>query len=232
MTRNVKLSLALVAVFLVVIGVAALVAGGGDDEPAPAARTTSTAAAGEGAAAAAPAQRVVASDPRTLGREARGGPTFTEFLDFECEACGAAFPAIEELRRQYAGRVTFNVRYFPIDSHANARNAAHAAEAAAQQGKFEPMYEKLFETQRSWGEQQRSEAGRFRSYAKELGLDLKQYDADVASAKTKARVERDVQAGTALGVQSTPTFFLDEEMIQPQSLDELRSLLDQAVEGT
>lgn len=229
MTRNLKLSLGLVAAFLVAIGFAVLVSGDGDDEPASAAQTAATTTT---TATAAPAQRVVASDPRTLGRKGSSGVTFTEFLDFECEACGAAFPAIEELRRQYAGRVTFNVRYFPLPSHANARNAAHAAEAAARQGKFEPMYERLFETQASWGEQQASEAARFRSYAREIGLDMQQFDADVKSARTKARVERDVQAGTALGVQSTPTFFIGEEQIQPQSIEELRQLLDQAVQGT
>lgn len=94
--------------------------------------------------------------------------TFTEFLDFECEPCAAALPAIEQLRQEYAGRVTFNIRYFPIESHKNARNAAIAVEAAAQQGKLEAMYKKMFETQPSWGEQDDSKAAVFRGFAQGL----------------------------------------------------------------
>ena len=57
---------------------------------------------------------------------------FVEFLDFECEACGAAYPAIEQLRQEYGDRVNFVIRYFPVQSHANAERAARAVEAAAQ----------------------------------------------------------------------------------------------------
>lgn len=155
--------------------------------------------------------------------------TFTEFLDFECESCAAAYPAVEQLRQEYAGRVTFNIRYFPIDSHKNARNAAHAVEAAAQQGKLEPMYKRMYDTQTSWGEKGTSEAPRFRTFAKDLGLDMQQYDAAVADAQTAARVERDVEAGRQLGVQGTPTFFINEERIEPQSFDDLRQRLEAAI---
>ena len=226
MSRNTKISAALVAVFVCVVAAVAIAAGGGD-EGAPSG-TPPTATSG-GTTAPRADTRVVASDPRGLGRPGAGGVTFTEFLDFECEACGAAFPAIEQLRREYAGRVTFNVRYFPIDSHKNARNAALAVEAAAQQGKFEDMYKRMFETQPSWAEQDGSQAAVFRGYAKDLGLDMKAFDAAVADPRTDARVQRDVRAGVALGVEGTPTFFIDEERIEPQSFDDLRQQLDAAL---
>ncbi|UUY06350.1 DsbA family protein [Svornostia abyssi] len=150
-------------------------------------------------------------------------------MDFECEACAAAYPSIEELRRQYAGRVTFNIRYFPIESHQNARNAALAVEAAAQQGKLEEMYRRMYETQASWGEQQSSKAALFRGFAKDLKLNMREYDAAVADPETAARVERDAQAGQQLGVQGTPSFFINEEKIEPQSFDDLREQLDAAI---
>ncbi|HWH15697.1 MAG TPA: thioredoxin domain-containing protein, partial [Miltoncostaeaceae bacterium] len=178
---------------------------------------------------AGPRPRVVASDPRRLGRAGTGGVTFTEFLDFECEACAAVFPAVEQLRDEYAGRVTFNIRYFPLPSHANARNAAHAVEAAAQQGKLEAMYRRMYETQPSWGEQSTSKADVFRGFAQELGLDMEAYDRAVRDPATAARVERDFAAGRALGVQGTPTFFINEQRVEPQSLEELRSMLDAAL---
>ena len=165
MSRNVKISAALVAAFVVAVAAIALAAGGGEDgssTPAEPEAPQSTAGSGE---ASGSSTRVVAPDPRRLGEKGSSDVTFTEFLDFECEACGAAFPVVEQLRREYAGRVTFNVRYFPLPSHGNSRPAALAVEAAAQQGKFEAMYKRMFETQASWGEQTSSKAAVFRGYA-------------------------------------------------------------------
>jgi len=230
MSRNLKLSLAMVAAFAAAIAVVALLAGvgGGDDgeDPSGVPMTTAPAATTE---EARPATRVVASDPRRLGPPARGGVTFTEFLDFECESCRAVFPVIEDLRREYAGRVTFNIRYFPLPGHANAMNAALAVEAAAQQGELEAMYVRMYETQSSWGEQQVSHAATFRGFAEDLGLDMAAYDAAVADPATAARVERDLAAGIALGVQGTPTFFIDETLITPENVDDLRRQLDAAL---
>lgn len=232
MTRNTKLSIALVSVFVVIVGVIAVASSGGKDEKtaqtsvAPSSPTTEP----EDETPAAP--KVVASDPRRLGAAGSSGVTFTEFLDFECEACGAAYPAIEQLREDYAGKVTFQIRYFPLDGHANSRNAAHAVEAAAQQGKLEAMYQRMYETQKSWGEQQTSQAALFRSFAKDLGLNMREYDKAVDDPKTAARVERDVQAGQQLGLQGTPSFFINEEQIQPQSLDDLRQQVEAATKGS
>ena len=225
MSRNIKISVALIAVFVAVAAAIGLAVDGEDQSSSAATSTPSTTTSTPSSA------RVVAPDPRRLGALAKTGVTFTEFLDFECESCAAAFPVIEQLRREYAGRVTFNLRYFPIDSHKNARNAALAVEAAAQQGKLEEMYKRMYETQPSWGEQSKSQASVFRGFAKDLGLNMKRYDAAVADPKTAERVERDVQAGKALGVQGTPTFFVNEQMIQPQSVEEIRQLIDDAVRG-
>lgn len=172
---------------------------------------------------------VVRSDSRRLSSAPQGSPVFVEFLDFECEACRAAYPLVEKLRRDYEGRVEFVIRYFPIESHANAMNAAVAVEAAARQGKLEQMYVRMYETQTQWSEQTDSKATVFRQFASDLKLDLKAFDADVASAEVKARVEKDRNDGTALGVEGTPTFFLDGKMIQPTSEAGLRQLLDDAI---
>ncbi len=155
---------------------------------------------------------------------------FVEFLDFECEVCAAVHPTIEELRAEYGNRLSFVVRYFPIPAHQNSMNAALAVEAAAQQDAFEAMYKKMFDTQSEWGEQQDSKAGVFREYAAELGLDLARYDVDVAADTTRERVELDFDAGRALGVDGTPTFFLDNQKLTITSLDELRGVLSGAVD--
>lgn len=70
-------------------------------------------------------------------------------------------------------------RYVPMPGHANAENAAVAVEAAAQQGRFEDMYDRMYETQPEWGEEQESQAAVFRGFAEEMGLDMAAYDAAV-----------------------------------------------------
>ncbi|WP_243226684.1 thioredoxin domain-containing protein [Microbacterium sp. CIAB417] len=163
-----------------------------------------------------------------------GGPdavTVVEFLDFECEACGAFYPIVEDLREKYAGQITYVVRYFPLPGHFNSKNAAIAAEAAAQQDRFEDMYHRLFETQAEWGEAQESRADLFRGFAEELGLDMAAYDAAVADPATTERVELDFNEGRALGVDSTPTFFLDGEKLELQTLNDLEDAIAAAVSG-
>jgi protein-disulfide isomerase len=175
------------------------------------------------------ATTVVRADSHRLDTAEDDKVTLVEFLDFECESCRAAFPFVEQVRQQYEGRITFVIRYFPIDSHRNAMNAAKAVEAAARQDRLEPMYERMYETQAEWGEQQDSKATLFRTFAEDLGLDMDQYDRDVASDDVEKRIERDVADGLALGVGGTPTFFLNGKKLQPASTDEFIAAIDDAL---
>ncbi|MEJ5913646.1 DsbA family protein [Pseudokineococcus sp. 1T1Z-3] len=172
---------------------------------------------------------VVRADSHHLADGGEGAPVLVEFLDLECEACAAAHPLVHELREEHEGRLSVVARHFPMPGHLNAETAAVAAEAAAQQGAFAPMVDRMYETQPQWGEQQESKAALFRGFAADLRLDLEAYDAAVADPATLARVARDLRDGQALGVQGTPTFFLDGEPIAPRSVAELRQLVADAV---
>jgi len=119
------------------------------------------------------------------------------------------------------------IRYFPIPSHANANNAAIAVEAAARQDQIEAMYQQMYATQAEWGEARESKAEVFRGFAQDIGLDIEQYDADVADPDVAARVQSDFDEGVRLGVQGTPTFFLDGEKLTVQTPEDLI----RAVEG-
>ncbi|NRQ51743.1 DsbA family protein [Aeromicrobium stalagmiti] len=171
----------------------------------------------------------VREDSHRLDTVEDGKVTLVEFLDFECEACGAAYPVIEDLREQYEGRVTFVIRYFPIPSHTNAKNAAYAVESAARQGKLEDMYRRMYDTQAEWGESQDSKADLFRTYAEELGLDMAQFDADVSSPDVAARVQKDIDDGTKLGVSGTPSFFLNGEPLVPETVQDFTRAIDDAL---
>ena len=215
MSRNLKLSGALVAVVLLFV-VSAFVWSASRGEPSQAAASTGTG-------------QVVRDTSHVLGKRGETEVTLVEFLDFECPSCGAFQPYIEDLRETYAGRVTFVVRQFPLPMHGNAQNAARAAEAAADQGQFEAMYKRLFETQGQWGNNSASQAPLFRTYAQELGLDLAEYDAAVRSTATQKRIDQDVEDGTNLGIQGTPSFFLDGEPFEPDGVEAFRTAIDQAL---
>nr|WP_031153985.1 thioredoxin domain-containing protein [Streptomyces xanthophaeus] len=172
--------------------------------------------------------RAVRDDSHRLTDPERSELTLSEFLDFECEVCGLYFPMIEQLKKEYGDRVTFVARYFPLPGHRNSYQAARAAEAAAQQGRFEDMYQKLFTTQSQWGEAKEAKDQVFRGYAQELGLDMAKYDTDVISAQTIARITADQRDGVGLKVQGTPTFFLDGgKVATPETYDAFKALIEQ-----
>lgn len=172
---------------------------------------------------------IIRDDSRILDEEGSSGVTFVEFLDFECEACGAAYPIVEDLRQKYAGEVTFVIRYFPLPGHFNSGRAARAVESAARQGELEAMYSRMYETQKEWGEAQEPMDDLFRSFAEDIGLDMDQYDADYASQELEERISRDVADGESLGVSGTPTFFVDGELFQPETVEDFTTVLDEAL---
>lgn len=213
-----RLVIAALVVVAVVFGTLFIAIGGRDSDPKDKG-SAPTSAAGFA---------LVREDTHYLDKVA-SGPTLVEFLDFECESCGAMFPFVEQLRETYRGKVSFAFRYFPLPSHLNSMNAALAVEAASQQGKLEPMFKKMFTTQTQWGEKRDTQATLFRGYAKEIGLDLTKYDAAVANPATKARIQKDIADGRAAGVQGTPTFFIDGKKIEADSAESFTSQIDAAI---
>lgn len=178
----------------------------------------------------APLPTVLESDTRILD-EGASDVVLVEFLDFECEVCGAYYPYVEDLRQEFAGEVTFAFRYFPLPGHGNSVNAAVAVEAAARQDALEPMFARMFETQSQWGERgAESQAHVFREYASELDLDMARFDADVADPAVLARVQADFDAGLALGVSGTPTFFLNDRRVQLDSPTDLLVAIEAELE--
>ncbi|MDJ0361888.1 thioredoxin domain-containing protein [Rhodococcus sp. H29-C3] len=218
MSRTLKISLSLVVVFAAALTFLLVL-----DRP----RSPDEVATEQ--ATADPASIAVRENSHRLNSVPDGRVTFVEFLDFECEACRSVYPAIEQLREDYGDRVTFVVRYFPIASHFNAERAARAVEAAAQQGRFEAMYQRMYETQAQWGEQQTPQDDLFRSFAVDQGLDMSAFDAAYTDPATLERIQTDVADGLALGVQGTPTFFLNGVKIEPTTYGDLADALDAAL---
>ncbi len=220
----IAVSIIVAAVAIVVAAVLLIVRPWEGGSPPPASGESS-----ESAASPSAAPPLVEESTHILDDAGPDAPVVVEFLDFECEACGAVYPTMEALRGEYGDEVTFAVRYFPLPGHFNSGNAAVAVEAAAQQDAFEPMYQRMFETQAEWGEAQVSEAGRFRGYAEQLGLDMAAYDAAIEDPATLARVEQDFQAGIALGIDRTPTIFIDGERLELSQISDIEAAIQAAL---
>lgn len=175
-----------------------------------------------------PKPQVLREESHVLDDGGADAVTVVEFLDFECEACGAFHPVVEDLRQRYDGQITYAVRYFPLPGHVNSMDAALAAEAAAQQGEFEAMYQRLFQTQAEWAGATEPTPAVFRALAEEIGLDMAAYDEAVADPATAERVRRDRSEGTFLGVEGTPTFFVDGRMVAISAPDDLERAIVEA----
>lgn len=134
--------------------------------------------------------------------------TIVEFGDFQCPACGAVHPVVKQLTREYGDKVTFVFRNFPLQMHKNAQAAHQAAEAAGAQGKFFEMHDKLYENQSDW-EKLDNPNEKFTQYAKELKLDTEKFKKDIEAKKFDKKIEQDVNDGYAVGVNATPTFFIN-----------------------
>lgn len=151
-----------------------------------------------------------------------------EFLDFECEACIALYPHVEDIKDRYGDRVEFVVRYMPL--HVSSVNAALAAEAAGQQDAYDEMYDLLFQGAEQWGHQQTPERDQFFDYAAKLGLDMDQFTRDFDDPETLARVQQSEADGRAAGVTGTPTFFLEGERLDLQQLDDLEDAVSASLD--
>jgi protein-disulfide isomerase len=177
--------------------------------------------------------RGVASEQLLTAEWSRGNidskVVITGYSDFQCPACRAYEPLVNQLYKEYGDRVLFVYRHFPLFSiHPNADAAARASEAAGRQGKFWEMHDMLFENQSSWSKLVNAESV-FAGYAQKLGLALEDYESVMASDEVRQMVADDYARGLKAGVNSTPTFFLNGTKIRPSSYDEFRLLLEAAL---
>lgn len=187
--------------------------------PIPGASPVAT-AANPGEAGAEPAH--------ALG-DAKARVTLEEFGDFECPPCGALHPVLKSLIAEYGpAKVRLIFREFPlVPNHVHALAAARAAEAAGLQGKFWEMHDIIYEHQKDWHEAFDIRPI-FEGYAKTVGLDVEQFTRDNTNEIVERRIFLDGKRGHSLGVQGTPTVFLNGKEVPFQSLapDKLKGLID------
>lgn len=194
-----------------------------------------------------PAAVLAPEGSHTLSEAADGKVTVVEFLDYQCPACAGYYTNVtSKIEKDYAGKITFVVRNFPLDMHPLAVDAAKAAESAAEQGKFSEMYHQLYDNFPDWaltpdGQSSSADSARaaelFRGYAEQLGLDVAKFTADLSSPAVRARIDKDTADGRAAGVSGTPSIFVNGDKFEASGetfadVDrQLRALIDGALAG-
>ncbi|HVH69680.1 MAG TPA: thioredoxin domain-containing protein, partial [Candidatus Dormibacteraeota bacterium] len=149
--------------------------------------------------------------------------TIVEFTDFQCSACGAMYPVMEEVLKSYGNRVRFVIRNFPLTSlHPYAFKAAEAAKAASEQGKFWEYIDRLFHNQNALDD------ASLKKYASEVGLDRKRFDAELDGGVHAAEIQSDVEDGELYGIEATPTIFINGVMLEELSADAVREEIERA----
>ncbi|MCL5125326.1 MAG: DsbA family protein [Deltaproteobacteria bacterium] len=146
--------------------------------------------------------------------------TLVEFSDFECPSCKAAEPVVDDLIAKYSSQgLRFVYRHYPLPQHLFAMKAAEAAEAAGKQGKFWEMRSLLFQNQDALSDDL------FPKLAGDMGLNLDQFKKDMNSEEVNKKVLADQADGNAVGVNATPTFFLNGKKVDLTSLGDLETLV-------
>jgi protein-disulfide isomerase len=129
--------------------------------------------------------------------------TIVVFTDFQCPACAATHPFLQEAMKDYKDKIRYIVRNYPLEVHENAYLAAQAAQAANAQGKFSEYTEILYQNQ------EKLDIVSLKKYAADLGLNMQKFNLDLSSGKYKPIIDKDLAEGKFLNITSTPTIFIN-----------------------
>ena len=147
--------------------------------------------------------------------------TLVEFSDFQCPYCSKAVAQINATLKAYPNDVRLIFKQYPLDSHPAAAISAAASLAAHRQGKFWPMHDVMFANRPKLSRQS------FLAWAKEIGLDMNRFTADLDSDAIRKTVLRDHSDGDKAGVEGTPTVFLNGQRYNGDlAPDAIKSVID------
>ncbi|MCF6276591.1 MAG: DsbA family protein [Candidatus Magasanikbacteria bacterium] len=142
-----------------------------------------------------------------------------EYADFQCGGCKQYSSVVSGAYEKMSGGLQVVYRHYPLESiHPNAFDASRASEAARKQDKFWEMHDLLYSRQSSWASSSKAKE-KFVEYAEELGLDRDKFLQDFSSDEVENKIKTDIASGNAMNVQGTPTFFLNGERFEPNTLN-------------
>src|SRR5256885_1668793 len=171
-------------------------------------------------AGSAPEAKVEVGNAPAIGPK-NAPVTIVEWSDFQCPYCGKVEPTLQQLREEYNGKIRLAWKNQPLSFHPNAMPAAEAAMAAGEQGKFWEFHDALFKQQNKLGPELYDEV------AKEIGLDMSRFHASIEAHSHAAQIKADMAAGSALGADGTPTFFINgKKLVGALPVDSFRQVID------
>lgn len=168
-----------------------------------------------------PVFAISTNDQPSLG-SADAPVTIVAFTDYQCPSCAAMHPVLEQLVKEYGNKVRLVTRDFPLSQHTEAFKAAEAAEAAREQGKYWEYIQILLHNQSALSVE------KLKGYASELALDRTRFDAALDTGKFAESVQRDVEDGMKLGINGTPTIFVNGRRVSAKGYEELKAIVDAA----
>ena len=180
-------------------------------------------------AAAAPAgSALIRPHSPVLGPE-DAPVTIVEFFDPACEACRAFHPVLADIRERHSDQVRIVMRYAAF--HEGSDTVIRLLEAARRQALFEPVLDALLEAQPAWAQHGNPQLDIAWQAAGEAGLDLERAREIIDDAEIDAVLEQDAADVNTVGVQRTPTFFVDGRPLQRFGADELKDMVRLQVEA-
>jgi protein-disulfide isomerase len=135
-----------------------------------------------------------------------------EYIDFECPACAAGAKELKTIMEKNSDKIYLEMRYYPLGMHKHSMQAARYAQCAAQQKKFWPYQDLLISRQAAWSALENADPA-FNDMARELQLDMKSLEVCLQDEKTNETILQEKAGGASLGIQSTPTYFINGKMV-------------------
>ncbi len=158
-----------------------------------------------------------------------------EYGDYQCPFCGRMFTQVEpQLREEYikTGKVKMVYRNFQFLGQ-ESTNAGAAAECSKDQGKFWAFHDELYKAEIADGQENNGNLTKslFVKLAGDAGLDVNAFTSCYDSGKYTAQVEKDRNDAGAIGVNSTPTTYVNGQMVQgAQPYSAFKSVIDIALQ--
>ena len=167
----------------------------------------------------------IRKDVATAGYPARGPAnapvTVVEFADFECPFCGALYPTMKQVEKNYADKIRLVYRQFPLTNmHPHAQKAAEASLCANDQRRFWDFYDSLF------SDQSKLEIRDLKQRAQTMGLNMSTFNTCLDSGKQADTIQKDRDDARKLGVSGTPTLFINGRLVTGRSYAEIREVIE------
>jgi len=166
---------------------------------------------------------IAAGDAPSRG-PANAKVTILHYFDYQCPFCVRVSPTIDQILQNYPKDVRVVYKMHPLSIHQNAMGAAEAAMAAAAQGKFAPMHEKLFANSTALSRD------KYLALAAEIGLDVKKFTSDIDSHAHKAKIDAETAEAMNVGATGTPATFVNGRFLSgAQAFDSFKKIVDEEI---